>query len=362
MRALRGRHVGLAGQVWAVVKADGYGHGAVAGGARRARRRRRPGCAWRCAGGRAAARGRHRSRRSWCSASSRRRSCRDAVRHGLRLTVYRPEQLDGARGARRGSDVPLHLKVDTGMHRVGAAAAGRGRASPTRSLPRRPPRSKVCSPTWPWPTSPTTRTPPSSSTGSTPCCDRVERRRSPTARSCTPPTRPARSRIRVPATRSSAPASPSTALARAGVDATARRRPAPGAVAARPGVVRQAGAPPATRISYGLRHTFDRDTTVATVPIGYADGVPRRLPAAGGEVLIGGVRRPIVGVVTMDQLMVDCGDDPVAVGDEVVLIGAAGRRSGSPPTEWADRGSARSATRSCAGSRPAWSAGVRAAL
>ena len=58
-------------------------------------------------------------------------------------------------------------------------------------------------------------------------------------------------------------------------------------------------------VSYGLRHTFDADTVVATVPIGYADGVPRNLGLAGGEVLIGGRRRPIVGVVTMDQLMVD---------------------------------------------------------
>ena len=77
-------------------------------------------------------------------------------------------------------------------------------------------------------------------------------------------------------------------------------------------------------ISYGLRHRTDRETTVATVPIGYADGVPRRLGLAGGCVLIGGRRRPILGVVTMDQLMVDCGDDPVGVGDEVVLIGRQG--------------------------------------
>lgn len=75
------------------------------------------------------------------------------------------------------------------------------------------------------------------------------------------------------------------------------------------------------RISYGLRHEFAADTTVATVPIGYADGVPRRLSAVGGHVLVGGRPRPIVGVVTMDQLMVDCGDDPVAPGDEVVLLG-----------------------------------------
>ena len=84
-------------------------------------------------------------------------------------------------------------------------------------------------------------------------------------------------------------------------------------------------------VSYGLRHRFAHDTTVATVPIGYADGVPRRLGASGrgddpgphsGAVLIGGRRCPIVGVVTMDQIVVDVGDATVAVGDEVVLIGA----------------------------------------
>lgn len=77
-------------------------------------------------------------------------------------------------------------------------------------------------------------------------------------------------------------------------------------------------------VSYGLRHRFVADTTVATVPIGYADGVPRRLGLVGGEVLIGGTHRAVVGVVTMDQLMVDCGDDHVEVGDEVVLIGRQG--------------------------------------
>jgi alanine racemase len=77
-------------------------------------------------------------------------------------------------------------------------------------------------------------------------------------------------------------------------------------------------------VSYGLKHVFGAETTVATVPIGYADGVPRRLSAVGGGVLIRGCRRPIVGVVTMDQLMVDCGDDDIAVGDEVVLIGQQG--------------------------------------
>lgn len=91
-------------------------------------------------------------------------------------------------------------------------------------------------------------------------------------------------------------------------------------------------------ISYGLRYRPTVETTIATVPLGYADGVHRRLSAAGGEVQIGGRRRPIAGTVTMDQLLVDCGDDPVAVGDEVVLFGdpeSAGRPPGAE--EWADR-------------------------
>lgn len=74
-------------------------------------------------------------------------------------------------------------------------------------------------------------------------------------------------------------------------------------------------------ISYGHTHRFAHDTRVATIPIGYADGVRRQLSAVGGSVLIGGRRRRIVGVVTMDQLMVDIGDDDIAVGDPVVLIG-----------------------------------------
>jgi alanine racemase len=91
------------------------------------------------------------------------------------------------------------------------------------------------------------------------------------------------------------------------------------------------------RASYGLRYRFDRPSWVATVPIGYADGVPRALSAAGGEVLIGGRRRPIAGTVTMDQLLVDCGDDrSVAVGDEVVLIGRQGDDA-ITAWEWAER-------------------------
>lgn len=81
--------------------------------------------------------------------------------------------------------------------------------------------------------------------------------------------------------------------------------------------------PAGARPSYGRRRALEVDSNVASVPIGYADGVPRLL-SDRGEVLIGGKRRPLAGTVTMDQLVVDCGDDRVEVGDEVVLIGRQG--------------------------------------
>lgn len=91
------------------------------------------------------------------------------------------------------------------------------------------------------------------------------------------------------------------------------------------------------RISYGLRYRADSDCVVATVPLGYADGVTRSLAAAGAVVLIGGARLPVAGTVTMDQLMVDCGaEHPVGRGDEVVLIGRQGDES-IGAWEWAER-------------------------
>lgn len=88
-------------------------------------------------------------------------------------------------------------------------------------------------------------------------------------------------------------------------------------------------------VSYGLRYRFDDDATVAVVPLGYADGVPRRLSEVGGEVLVGGVRRPIRGVVTMDQLIIEVTEGPPAeVGDEVVLIGSQGEET-ITAAEWA---------------------------
>ncbi len=76
-------------------------------------------------------------------------------------------------------------------------------------------------------------------------------------------------------------------------------------------------------VSYGHRWSAPSDGWLATLPIGYADGVPRLL-SNRGEVLIGGGRRPIAGSVCMDQILVWCGDDEVAIGDEAVLLGAQG--------------------------------------
>jgi alanine racemase len=90
-------------------------------------------------------------------------------------------------------------------------------------------------------------------------------------------------------------------------------------------------------VSYGHRHRLTHDTVLATLPIGYADGVFRPLGVAGQEVLIGGRRCPMVGVVTMDQLMVDCGPDAtVRPGDPVVLLGRQGDERVTPD-EWAER-------------------------
>lgn len=78
-------------------------------------------------------------------------------------------------------------------------------------------------------------------------------------------------------------------------------------------------------VSYGLAHRFDHDVTTAVVPLGYADGVDRRFGTVGGQILIGGARHAVRGVVTMDQLIVEVAAESVVhCGDRVVLIGAQG--------------------------------------
>ena len=90
------------------------------------------------------------------------------------------------------------------------------------------------------------------------------------------------------------------------------------------------------RPSYGRRRALPYAGTVVTVPIGYADGFPRALFTEGQEVLIRGKRYPLAGSVTMDQIVVDVGDDEIALGDEVVLLGSQGTERISVG-EWATR-------------------------
>ncbi|MGD0397885.1 MAG: alanine racemase [Syntrophobacteraceae bacterium] len=73
-------------------------------------------------------------------------------------------------------------------------------------------------------------------------------------------------------------------------------------------------------ISYGRRWITPGPTRIAVLPVGYADGLSRRL-TNNGEVLIRGRLYPIVGTVTMDYIMVNVGSDPVEAGDEVLLWG-----------------------------------------
>ena len=81
--------------------------------------------------------------------------------------------------------------------------------------------------------------------------------------------------------------------------------------------------PEGATASYGRRWVARRDTRVATIPVGYADGIRRSSGVLGVDVLVRGERCPMVGNLTMDQTMVEVGPG-VAIGDEVILIGRQG--------------------------------------
>jgi len=81
---------------------------------------------------------------------------------------------------------------------------------------------------------------------------------------------------------------------------------------------------PGESAGYGRRFVASEPTTIATLPIGYGDGV-RRAMTNNGDVLVRGRRLPLVGTVSMDNITADAGPQPdVAVGDTAVLIGAQG--------------------------------------
>jgi alanine racemase len=89
-------------------------------------------------------------------------------------------------------------------------------------------------------------------------------------------------------------------------------------------------------VSYGLVRPLTKGSLIATVPIGYADGVPRALGRTNIQVLLNGFPRSFAGTITMDQLMIDCeSDSSVTVGDEVVLIGKQGEHSVTAD-DWAE--------------------------
>ncbi|MFB8189169.1 alanine racemase [Microbacterium sp. NPDC055988] len=98
-------------------------------------------------------------------------------------------------------------------------------------------------------------------------------------------------------------------------------------------VVHSALVPAGTAVGYGGTHTADRETHLSVVGVGYADGIPREL-APGAGVEIGGVRHPIVGRISMDQIVVDTGSALFPRGAVATVFGPEG---GAVPSvqEWA---------------------------
>lgn len=76
-------------------------------------------------------------------------------------------------------------------------------------------------------------------------------------------------------------------------------------------------------VSYGLTYTTEKETKIATLPLGYADGIPRLL-SNKIDVLVGGKRCPQIGRICMDQFMIDVTGVDCKVGDEVVIVGKQG--------------------------------------
>lgn len=317
--------------VWVVVKADGYGHGAVevAGAAVAA------GAGGLCV---ALASEGVALRRAGIEApivvlsEQPPELAGDLVAHGLVATVATEAGIDALAAAATAAGVdghPVHLKVDTGMHRVGAApAAAAGLAACV--IAHRPALlldgvythlAVADEPADPYTDGQLARFDAVLDELPTPV------RTTHVANSAAALTRPAARRAFVRAGIAVYGIAPAAQLA----GLAAELRPAM-ALKARVSYVKRLAA--GERLSYGLRHTMVSAALVATVPIGYADGVRRNLSGLGACVIVGGKRREIIGTITMDQLMVDCGDDDVATGDEVVLLG---RQDGAEvrAEEWA---------------------------
>ncbi len=338
VRALCG--VAAPAALCAVVKADGYGHGAVAV----ARAALGAGASWLAvamAGEAVALRSEGIDAPVLVLAEPSPGEHDTVVALGLRASVYTPGGIEGLAQAvaRAGAaPLPVHLKVDTGMHRVGAAPTDA--LALAMAVAEHP--ELVLEGLWTHcavadePAHPFTTVQASrfaavveelAAAGVRPTIVHA-------ANSAATLDRP---ELRLDLVRCGITVyglDPSPALG-----GRVALRPAL-RLAARVSLVRTVAA--GDGLSYGLRHRCAHDSVIATVPLGYADGVTRRLSEVGAEVLIGGRRRRIVGTITMDQLLVDCGPpgDPDATqvqpGDEVVLIGEQGdQRVGAG--EWAER-------------------------
>ena len=106
------------------------------------------------------------------------------------------------------------------------------------------------------------------------------------------------------------------------------------AMTARARVMLTKRVPSGTGVSYGHTYTTPAETTLAVVPLGYADGIPRHA-SSRGPVALGGRVRTIAGRVCMDQIVLDCGDDEVAAGDVATLFGPGD--AGEPTADdWAE--------------------------
>jgi alanine racemase len=105
------------------------------------------------------------------------------------------------------------------------------------------------------------------------------------------------------------------------------------AMTARARVAQTKRVPAGQGVSYGLTYVTPRETTLALVPLGYADGVPRAASNAG-PVQLGGKRRTVAGRVCMDQIVLDVGDDHVERGDVATLFGP-GDDGGPTADDWA---------------------------
>jgi alanine racemase len=315
--------------VWVVVKADGYGHGAVAV----SRAALGAGCAGLCV---ALTSEGVALRQAGIDAPILILSEQPAehaaaiVSHRLTPTVTTIGGVD-ALAATGSRDVGVHIKVDTGMHRVGAAPADV--AALVAAVERAAPRLRLSGifthlavadePDNPYTAAQLARFDdvlsglPSLGDVAIHAANSAGALAHPDAR---------RSFVRAGIAIYGVSPGP-------GVDELATELRPVLSLRARVSFVKRLAA--GSRLSYGLRHELDADANVATVPLGYADGVRRGL-SSNGDVLIGGRRRPIIGTVTMDQLMVDCGDDDVQRGDEVVLLGRQGDES-ITAEEWASR-------------------------